>query len=172
MKFKSTVWCFLFTLFVFACNEQIKQPEKNPATSVGQPPPVSSGVNQEQPASASAQTVDSGSVQISQAATTKIWHYICPNKHETGSEGQGKCPVCNVELIHNDAFHTQSQSTNQATPASITPAEPPQPADPAQNARGDWHYTCPKGCAGGAGSQIACTTCGSTLQHNQKYHEQ
>lgn len=42
--------------------------------------------------------------------------------------------------------------------------------EPAQNAQGLWHYTCSKGCAGGAGSAIACATCGETLMHSQTYH--
>jgi hypothetical protein len=48
---------------------------------------------------------------------------------------------------------------------------PPQAnSEPAQNATGVWHYTCAKGCAGGAGSAVNCTTCGNPLQHNQAYH--
>lgn len=43
-------------------------------------------------------------------------------------------------------------------------------AEPAQNAAGVWHYTCSKGCAGGAGVAGSCTTCGNALAHNQTYH--
>jgi transcription initiation factor IIE alpha subunit len=42
--------------------------------------------------------------------------------------------------------------------------------EPAQNSRGVWHYTCPKGCSGGAGSDVACANCGATLVHNTAYH--
>ncbi|MFN0175391.1 MAG: hypothetical protein ACKVU0_12130 [Saprospiraceae bacterium] len=49
-------------------------------------------------------------------------------------------------------------------------APPPPTAEPAQNAAGLWHYTCPKGCKGGAGSAVACATCGTTLVHSQTYH--
>jgi len=52
--------------------------------------------------------------------------------------------------------------------AAGTNAAPP--AEPPQNAAGLWHYTCPKGCAGGAGAATACATCGTTLTHSQAYH--
>ena len=58
-----------------------------------------------------------------------------------------------------------------STPPSTTPATPTPPtAEPAQNTAGVWHYTCSNGCAGGAGSAIACASCGSTLSHNSAYH--
>lgn len=43
-------------------------------------------------------------------------------------------------------------------------------SEPAQNADGVWHYTCGKGCAGGAGTAGNCTTCGGPLAHNKAYH--
>jgi hypothetical protein len=54
-----------------------------------------------------------------------------------------------------------------AAPAVSTDAPK---AEPPQNAEGVWHYTCTKGCAGGAGAATACATCGGTLVHNQVYH--
>lgn len=51
--------------------------------------------------------------------------------------------------------------------AATTPTPTPEPP---QNAAGVWHYTCPKGCAGGGGSAVACATCGTTLAHNAAYH--
>ncbi|MCC6725658.1 MAG: hypothetical protein IT258_14210 [Saprospiraceae bacterium] len=69
------------------------------------------------------------------------------------------------------------QQIQQPQNAAAAPASSPgnaQPAaaaaEPAQNAAGVWHYTCPKGCAGGAGSATACAKCGTTLAHNQAYH--
>lgn len=56
-------------------------------------------------------------------------------------------------------------------PSSTAPA--PNPAaktEPPQNAAGVWHYTCPKGCAGGGGAATACAKCGTTLAHNSAYH--
>lgn len=46
----------------------------------------------------------------------------------------------------------------------------PSNAEPAQNERGLWHYTCLKGCDGGAGAAVNCTTCGGLLVHNTAYH--
>jgi hypothetical protein len=45
-----------------------------------------------------------------------------------------------------------------------------KPVEPPQNAKGIWHYTCSKGCAGGAGSAAPCAKCGTVLAHNTKYH--
>ncbi|MFT4697164.1 MAG: hypothetical protein ACI9SJ_000280 [Flavobacteriaceae bacterium] len=33
-----------------------------------------------------------------------------------------------------------------------------------------YHYTCNKGCAGGAAAAGNCGTCGNTLAHNQAFH--
>jgi len=41
------------------------------------------------------------------------------------------------------------EGTDLNSNAQITP--PTKPAEPAQNAAGVWHYTCPNGCAGGGG---------------------
>ncbi len=56
---------------------------------------------------------------------------------------------------------------NVARPVTTPPNKTPEPA---QNLKGVWHYTCSDGCAGGAGSAIACASCGKTLVHNQEYH--
>ncbi len=62
-------------------------------------------------------------------------------------------------------------------PNYVPPAEPAAPStpakapEPAQNALGVWHYTCPNGHAGGGGSATACTECGTTLVHNKEYHD-
>lgn len=53
-----------------------------------------------------------------------------------------------------------------------TPTPPPQGAEPAQNAKGVWHYICSKNCPGGAGAQGTCPKCGAPLQHNTAYHQQ
>ncbi|MBC7776815.1 MAG: hypothetical protein H7246_15380, partial [Phycisphaerae bacterium] len=71
-----------------------------------------------------------------------------------------------------DATLQSEDALNKATApgAETAPSANPATAEPPQNAAGVWHYTCPKGCAGGAGSAIACATCGTTLTHNQGYH--
>ncbi len=56
------------------------------------------------------------------------------------------------------------------TPQGTTATPPPATAEPAQNAQGVWHYTCPNNCAGGGGSATPCGVCGTTLVHNQAYH--
>ena len=56
-------------------------------------------------------------------------------------------------------------------PAPAT-TPPPATTEPPQNAAGVWHYTCPKGCAGGAGAAAACAKCGTMLTHNTVYHGQ
>ena len=48
---------------------------------------------------------------------------------------------------------TTSGTTDNATQPIIPPTTPP-PAEPAQNADGVWHYTCPNGCEGGAGGGV------------------
>ena len=60
-----------------------------------------------------------------------------------------------------------------AVPPTITttPSPTPDPA-PAQNAKGVWHYTCSKGCPGGAGVGGNCPKCSTPLTHNQGYHQQ
>jgi hypothetical protein len=88
-------------------------------------------------------------------------HYICPNGCAgSGGDTQGTCPTCGTAYAHNAAYHGQ--------PAQ-TPQQPQQSS--AVNAAGVYHYTCPNGCAGGAGTAGACATCGSTLAHNQAYHD-
>ncbi|MCB0629385.1 MAG: heavy metal-binding domain-containing protein [Saprospiraceae bacterium] len=107
--------------------------------------------------------------------TGGVFHYICSNGCAGGAASATACATCGNTLVHNQAYHSQAATTpaaptlsspvfNQATtsPASSTSA--------AQNAAGVYHYTCSNGCSGGAGSAIACATCGNTLVHNQAYH--
>lgn len=103
-------------------------------------------------------------------------HYKCPNNCAGGvGDGAGNCPVCGTALAHNQAYH--NNPTPSATPSTtITPGTPnATPASeansPAQNAAGVFHYTCPKGCAGGAAGAGSCATCGAALAHNADYHK-
>jgi len=70
--------------------------------------------------------------------------------------------------------NTVNEVTNSTdflnTIAPSNTGAPTQQVEPAQNAAGVWHYTCAKGCSGGAGTAVNCATCGSLLQHNQAYH--
>ncbi len=130
-----------------------------------------------------------------------VWHYTCPNGCAGGGGGATPCGSCGTTLVHNQAYHSGGATTTTSPvvantapggKGSITnpvinnsmpniqplapggvggaPAATPTP-EPPQNANGVWHYTCPNGCAGGGGSATACAGCGTTLAHNQAYHQ-
>lgn len=106
--------------------------------------------------------------------TAGVWHYTCPNGHSGGAGSAVACAECGTTLVHNTAYHdtpsgVDAPSDFQNVPPPTTPATPSTP-EPAQNADGVWHYTCPNGHDGGAGSAVACSECGTTLVHNQFYH--
>lgn len=106
-------------------------------------------------------------------ATSNVKHYICPNNCEgSGGAAAGTCPVCGSEYQHNDAYHNQQQSTTPSIDLGNSPATTATTPEPAQNTAGVWHYTCPNGCAGGAGAAGKCATCGGDLAHNTAYHSQ
>ncbi len=65
--------------------------------------------------------------------------------------------------------NTNAQKKETAKPMKVLDLPTPTNAT-TQNAGGVWHYTCSKGCAGGAGSAVNCGTCGNLLVHNQAYH--
>ena len=110
-----------------------------------------------------------------------VWHYTCTNGCAGGAGSATPCATCGNTLVHNTTYHNTPAATTPigattagaagatGLPTTITPPVQQTP-EPAQNASGVWHYTCSNGCAGGAGSAIACATCGSTLVHNQGYH--
>lgn len=57
------------------------------------------------------------------------------------------------------------------TPAATTDVNAPNAkGEAARNSEGVWHYTCPNGCADGAGTAMPCPKCGTTLAHNSAYH--
>ncbi len=75
----------------------------------------------------------------------------------------------------NDQTKTPKDNNSKAVEVKKPSAEPsaktPATTEPAQNTAGVWHYTCRIGCPGGAGSAIACHTCGNILIHNTVYHD-
>jgi hypothetical protein len=105
-----------------------------------------------------------------------VWHFTCPKGCKGGAGANGPCAKCKTPLTHNVAYHAgatpppQTTLENPTVPTTESRATPPTP-EPAQNAKGVWHYTCAKGCAGGAGSASACSKCGGTLAHNATYHQ-
>lgn len=73
--------------------------------------------------------------------------------------------------------NSKSKKQEQAVPMEIINLPTPpnsttqsRAPESAQNAAGVWHYTCSKGCVGGAGTAVNCTNCGNILAHNQAYH--
>jgi hypothetical protein len=103
-----------------------------------------------------------------------VWHYTCSKGCAGGAGAAGPCGTCGGSLGHNTAYHAKANSAPTssspfATPPTATP--PARTPEPSQNTAGVWHYTCGKGCSGGAGSASACGTCGTTLAHNQAYHQ-
>ncbi|MEZ4953147.1 MAG: hypothetical protein R2825_06185 [Saprospiraceae bacterium] len=96
-----------------------------------------------------------------------VWHYTCPSGCEGGAGSATACAKCGATLAHNAAYHNNQ---NPTTSPEVTPVPPPS-TEPPQNSAGVWHYTCPSGCEGGAGSAVACTKCGATLAHNAGYHQ-
>lgn len=112
-----------------------------------------------------------------------VWHYTCPKGCEGGAGSAVACAKCGTTLAHNAAYHPPTNATPEAAPTNSTtslppgispvpdPTAPAKKPEPAQNAKGVWHYTCSAGCAGGAGSAVACAKCGKTLAHNATYHQ-
>ena len=106
--------------------------------------------------------------------TGSAWHYTCNQGCAGGAAAAGNCSTCGKTLVHNQAFHanTNNNVTNTSTSPIVNPTNPAatQNPEPSQNASGVWHYTCSKGCSGGAGSAGKCGNCGTTLAHNTAYH--
>ena len=156
---------FLLILFVVACNNAPDRPDP-----ILDPSATPSTIS----------TTTSSTVPPANTASTNssVPHYICPNNCVGGGgSAAGPCPVCGANMTHNAAFHNQPATPSTPTPPTpgavntAVPTTPPAGAEPAQNANGVWHYTCTNGCPGGAGSAIACATCGTTLVHNTLYHQ-
>jgi hypothetical protein len=89
------------------------------------------------------------------------FHYICPNGCEGGgSSASGNCPVCGTALVHNTAYHNQSNSNAAGLQA------------PTSNNAGVFHYICSNGCEGsGSNTSGNCPVCGQALAHNSAYHQ-
>jgi hypothetical protein len=104
-----------------------------------------------------------------------VWHFTCPKGCKGGGGAVGPCAKCGTNLAHNAAYHDGATPPNTNVVPNVpttasTPATPAKP-EPPQNAKGIWHFTCPKGCAGGAGAATPCAKCGTALAHNAVYHQ-
>ena len=93
-------------------------------------------------------------------------HYYCTTHPQIGGGAAGTCSECGNAFTHNQAFHNApaAPAANGAIPT------PPTSAEPAINAAGVYHYTCPNGHTGGGGGATPCGECGTTLVHNTAYH--
>ena len=119
------------------------------------------------PAPPKAMTPNPAARQTSQNAGM-VWHYTCSKGCAGGAGSAVNCVTCGGLLVHNQAYHANTNST----PTSSAPyATPPPVAQPGKNAAGIWHYACGNGCVGGSGAAGACGTCGSPLIHNTAYHQ-
>lgn len=143
-------------LMIAACDSKVDRPD-----------PV---LSQDQITQRNAQ-VDQSVIPQGAPAASSVQHYYCANACAgSGGDTAGSCPVCGSEYVHNQAFHnTQVATSQQPIQPGINQTTSSVP-EPDQNANGVWHYTCSNGCAGGAGSAIACSQCGNTLAHNAGYH--
>lgn len=94
-----------------------------------------------------------------------VWHYTCSQGCAGGAGTASNCTTCGNALAHNQAYHG-----NTVMP-TVSPNITPPVAEPAQNSAGVWHYTCAKGCSGGAGKPENCGVCGDLLAHNTVYHQ-
>jgi hypothetical protein len=114
-----------------------------------------------------------GASPVAATGGTGVLHYYCADHPTIGGAAQGTCSECNKALVHNQAFH----NTGATDPLNAVTSDPlnspisvPPTTEPAINAAGIYHYTCPNGHTGGAGSASACGECGTTLVHNTAYH--
>jgi hypothetical protein len=103
-----------------------------------------------------------------------VWHYTCPKGCAGGAGAASPCAQCGTTLVHNQTYHGAGQPAAAPTTnptAGTTAAAPNTKQEPPQNAKGVWHYTCPKGCAGGSGAASPCSQCGTVMTHNSVYHQ-
>lgn len=168
MKYRSTISIVaLFSILLFAACKNDGDAARDAAVQSVTPAPADA-------TAAPPATPQPGQEPPQNAAG--VWHYTCPKGCEGGAGAATACAKCGTTLTHNQAYHATAASPT-AAPISVggdnqmTPVTPPPTQEPAQNAKGVWHYTCSKGCEGGAGSAIACAKCGATLAHNQAYHQ-
>ncbi len=168
----------IFCLILFACKNAPERPE--PVLSDARKAVQESLVNPTAGAPGAATPEPAQNAE-------GVWHYTCPSGCAGGGSAAGPCGTCGATLAHNSAYHNTTvspspasvtapgiQTTTSGAAAGGTPLQVPpptaKPPEPAQNASGVWHYTCPSGCAGGGGSATACGGCGATLAHNTAYH--
>ncbi len=158
MKWTSTFVIAILAMLAIACSND-KTPQR--------PGQVIPPTNQPMPATNNNPAADIPPAQATNALG--VFHYICPNGDPGGSGSAGACATCGATLVHNQAFHDNANTDINSPEINIQQPQIDQPANAAQNAAGEYHYTCPNGHPG-SGSAGACATCGATLAHNQAFH--
>lgn len=173
--------CLSVCMTIVSCKDSAEESKTETPASVSPNANPSDNPGMMQPTTTGNMAVQPGGAAAAGGATTGAQpHYTCQTAGCTGSgAAQGPCPVCGADLVHNQAFHAQSAGntpgSSPSTPVMIDPstgqpAAPGQATPPsAQNAAGEYHYTCAAGHAG-AGTAGNCSTCGAALTHNAAYH--
>lgn len=146
-------------IFLFACKDDAnaRKQEARDAVETMVPPTAPNPVTPTPPGKEPAQNA------------AGVWHYTCSKGCPGGAGAAGACATCGGALAHNAAYHDKNNNASPTVPT--TPPIKPPTTEPAQNAAGVWHYTCGKGCAGGAGAAGTCANCGGALAHNAAYHQ-
>jgi hypothetical protein len=93
-----------------------------------------------------------------------------PSKESAVDSQQVASPNVSLPAVNPTTPSIVSDPTAMPSIAAPGVTTPTPKAEPPQNAKGVWHYTCSKGCAGGAGTAEPCAKCGTLLAHNTKYH--
>ena len=179
-----TLFSFSSTLSLYSCGSDSSNTSNADTTDAeaAQPPAPDASLTPAPGTDAAANLPGSSlqtPVETQQPAAAKpaaggaLHHYVCPkNCKGSGGDAQANCPTCGTAYVHNQAFHgTPAAAPAPAPTGGNNPAAATPPPSPAKNAAGVFHYTCPKGCAGGAAGAGKCAKCGGDLAHNQAYHQ-
>ncbi|WP_298237966.1 hypothetical protein [uncultured Algibacter sp.] len=86
--------------------------------------------------------------------TSVISFYSCNDSTKPKKENTIK-PTETENIVTTPSTTTQNNTSTQTTQSSTGQV---------------FHYTCIKGCSGGADSAVNCKTCGNLLVHNAAFH--
>lgn len=178
MKYQKPIALLLFSfvIFLFSCKDtsSSQKIETSNSNQVSNTSATTNTANANTPASN--KTTNAVNATNSKAAAPEaaqnalgVWHYTCGKGCAGGAGSAISCTTCGNLLAHNKAYHDKTNSS-APTATSSAPFMTQPVAQSGQNSKGVWHYTCNNGCAGGAGSASNCSSCGTTLAHNQAYH--
>lgn len=175
---KLTTLLLFLTITLFSCKGKSQTPNTN-AEKVTPPTPTTTNapINNTTTNTPINNTTINTPPRIEPAQNAAgIWHYTCIKGCAGGAGTATNCTTCGIQLAHNTGYHTNTVqssapfATQPVAPQTMTTTTTNRP-EPSQNAAGVWHYTCGKGCAGGAGVAVNCGSCGTALVHNVAYHQ-